>query len=91
MTNYNLQIPSINTLMDAWRKRAINQHLKKHGFRLTLDELYERHCNGKDNKKLVKLLKDLDYTSKNPWMLRFETPNDAFYLYDTAYRNFYGN
>ena len=89
MTDYNLQIPTISTLKDAWCKRAINQHLKKHGFRLTLDELYEKHCNRKDNKKLVKLLEDNGIDSKNPWCLRFLTPIDAFYLYDQSYLNFY--
>lgn len=89
MNNYNLEIPSIDTLINTWHKNAINAHLKHHRFKLTLDELYERHCNGKDNKKLVKLLKDKGFTSKNPWVLGFLTPIDAFYMYDTAYNNFY--
>ncbi len=54
-------------------KEKINKYLKEHKFRSDLDRLYELHCAGKDNRKLVKLLKEKGYGySKNPWNLRWE-------------------
>ena len=90
-----MKIPTIPTLFNAWRKRGINKVLISHGFKLNLDELYERHCDGKDNKKLVNLLKSKGITSKNPWCLNHDNIDydimswDAFCLYDNSYNNFY--